>query len=85
MFNEVGRTVIFSVDVYSNTDCRLVIFDQTTIFNNSSVFIPANTPGTYQVTRTISDNAIYEWYRVSKLNAVLSDWIYVDNWRLEII
>ena len=83
LFNEKGKTVILTVDVYSSINCKLVIYDRTDTYNASSINIPADTPGTYHVSRQISDNAIYEWYRVtSPIPNSESDFIYVDNWRL---
>ena len=83
LFNEIGKTVILTVDVYSSINCQLVIYDRTDKYNASSINIPADTPGTYHVSRQISNNAIYEWYRVSCSAANSeSDFIFIDNWRL---
>ena len=85
LFNEIGKTVVLTVDVYSSINCQLVIYDRTDKYNASSINIPADTPGTYHVSRQISNNAIYEWYRVSCSAANSeSDFIFVDNWRLNI-
>lgn len=81
-FNEVGKTVTLTVDIYSNTNCRLIIYDLTNNYNSNSITVPANTPGTYQVSKQISENATQEWYRITKNNANSSDFIYIDNWRL---
>ena len=82
-FNEIGKIVTLTVDIYSNVDCKLVIYDRTDKYNSTTLYVPANTPGTYQVSRQISDNAIMEWYRISKANATSSsDFICSDNWRL---
>lgn len=81
-FNEHGKTVTFTVEVYSNVGCNLYIYELTDLYNNRSVFIPANTPGTYQVTMQISNDSSHEWYRVVSNSTSLSEFIYTDNWRL---
>lgn len=83
LFNEIGKTVTLTVDIYSNTECHLIIYDLTDKYNFTRITIPANIPGTYQISRQISDNATHEWYRVSRSKANSSDdFIFTDNWRL---
>ena len=85
-FNEVGKKVTFLVDVYSNYECYVFIYTYVGQYTHSSVWIPANTPGTYSVTRTIPQNADHIVYRVEPRGWAQEDsFTYMDNWRLTIV
>ena len=85
-YNEVGKTVTFTVDIYSNHTCRLYIYVYAGSYNPYYITIPANTPGTYSVTRVIPSNVEHILYRVEPRDYTDSNmFCYTDNWRLTII
>lgn len=82
-FNEVGKTVTFQVDACSNYDCRLYIYTYTGSYSSQWTLVPANTPGTYSVTRTIPQNTEHILYRMEPRNySSEQSFCYTDNWRL---
>lgn len=82
-FNEVGKTVTFQADIYTNYDCRIYIYTYVEGYTSNFATIPINTPGTYSVTRTIPENAAEVLYRVEPRDYSHADaFVYTDNWRL---
>ena len=82
-FNEVGKTVTFQADIYTNYDCRIYIYTYVEGYTFNFATIPINTPGTYSVTRTIPENAIIILYCVVTRDYSHADaFVYTDNWRL---
>lgn len=82
-FNELGKTVTFQADIYTNYDCRITIYTHVGAYTSSFTTIPINTPGTYSVTREIPENATLILYRVEPRDYSHADaFVYTDNWRL---
>ena len=80
-FNEVGKTVTFQVDIYSNYDCRICIYTYVEGYTSSFTTVPINTPGTYSVTRDIPENTTVILYRVEPMVYSQEDaFVYTDNW-----
>ena len=83
-FDEIGKTVTFTADIYSNREAYLKIYTYTTGYSSSSTLIPANTPGNYSVTRSIGPNVTNILYRVEAIVYDAEGYIYIDNLRLVI-
>ena len=84
-FNEVGRTVTFQADIYSNYSCNLRIYYYIKGYVANVVNIPTNTPGTYSITISIPEDATHVLYRVEPRSYTHEDaFVYTDNWVLTI-
>ena len=82
-FNELGKTVTFAADVYTNYACSIRIYTYVGGYTQSIVDIPSNSSGTYSVSRTIPSDATKIIYRVEPRSYSNSDaFCYTDNWRL---
>ena len=85
-FNEFGKTVTFSADIYTNYECSIRIYTYKNGYSQSITYVPANTPGTYTVTRSIPDDIVHILYRVEPRSYTNNDaFCYTDNWRLTIL
>ncbi len=85
LFDEVGKSVTFTADVCSNYDCKLVIYTYTGSYSQLWTLIPANTPGTYSVSRTIPLGVEHILYRVEPCTFDSGNcYCYTDNWRLNL-
>ena len=85
LFNEIGKTVKFSADVYTNTSCELRIYVYTGSYSTYNTSIPLNTLSTYSIQHSIPSNASLVIYRVEpRIYSSLSNFVYVDNLQLEL-
>lgn len=83
--DEIGKTVEFTIDAYSNQACVLKIYSKiNSSYTAVSVSIPANTPGTYTITTSISSQASEIRYRCEPVlaNQFNGCFYYTTNWRI---
>lgn len=84
-FNELGKNLTFSADIYSNYACRLYIYYYTTQYIQRYVDVPINAWGTYSINLSIPENASSVLYRVEPRDYAHEDAVvYTDNWVLTV-